>query len=128
MAREGLARLFPPLDIISEREVRAIKKGTLEVLERTGVVVEDPAIRSVMAAGGCKVENGSDRVRIPKEVAEERLRTCPSQYLLKAREDADDVLVKSGGDAHFMASCGMGLLNLETLRASDPSRGSSTRP
>lgn len=120
MARKGMERGFAPLNIISEKEVRAIQEGTLNVLRTTGVVVEDPAIARLMGQAGGLVDG--DRVRLPEELVRDCLDSCPNSYVLRARDRDNDVHVESGGNTHFMASCGMGLLDLDTWLIREPTR------
>ncbi|MFC1950215.1 trimethylamine methyltransferase family protein [Chloroflexota bacterium] len=53
---KGFTRKFKPLEILSEEEVEAIHRGTLDVLETTGVRMEHDKALELLAAHGCKVD------------------------------------------------------------------------
>ena len=52
MARKGMELGFAPLKVLSEREIRQIQDGTANVLETTGIVVEDPEVIKFMESAG----------------------------------------------------------------------------
>ena len=75
MSRKGLELGFSPLKVLSEREVLQIIEGNFTVLERTGIVVEDPDVLKLMESAGCKVDYSNKRVRIPESVITDCLDT-----------------------------------------------------
>jgi trimethylamine--corrinoid protein Co-methyltransferase len=115
-----MERRFAPLNIISDNDVYDIQKGTLEVLRVTGVVVEDPVVAKLMGEAGCQVDG--DRVRIPEHLVTECLDLCPNSYMVRARDHDNDVHITSGGNTYFMASCGMGIVDLDTWKTRESTR------
>lgn len=113
---------FAPLKVLSEREVRQIQDGTANVLETTGIVVEDPEVIKFMESAGCKADYANNRVRIPQWLITECLDSSPSSYILKARDPEFDVHITSGRNTYFMASCGMGILDFATGQTRDATR------
>ncbi len=69
-------------DVLTADDLQDIHAGTLEVLDRTGVFVEDEEARAVFAGAGAEVDDASGVVRIPPRVVEEAIRTAPSQVVL----------------------------------------------
>lgn len=122
MARQGMTLNYPPLNIISEGEVQRIQEGTLNVLETTGISVEDPEILKLFSDAGCLVDFTEKRVRMPAKLVLDCLATCPNEFTLKARDSANDVRINSGRSSYFMASCGMGILDLDTLHHREATR------
>ncbi|GAF76741.1 unnamed protein product, partial [marine sediment metagenome] len=64
MALKGFTRNFKPLEILTEEQVEAIHRGTLEVLWVTGVRVEHERALKLFESNGCKVDYDDMRVRI----------------------------------------------------------------
>jgi len=120
MAR-GFRRKFKPLEIVTEEEVNAIHQGTLEVLWKTGVLVEHERALNLFKENGCKVDLKKKRVRIPPAIVEECLRKAPSSFCVKARDPKDDLII--GGDTvYFTNFPGMQTLDLNTWEPRTPTR------
>jgi trimethylamine--corrinoid protein Co-methyltransferase len=83
------------LNVFTGDEVQDIHLATLEILERTGVFVEDEAARAVLADGGCDVDQGSGVVRIPPYVVEDAVRSAPSSVVLQGRTPDRDVVLEA---------------------------------
>ena len=84
------------LTVLSEAELDDIHLASLEVLERTGVLVEDEEPLDVFADGGCRVDRETHRVRIPPTVVEDAIRSCPPKVYLCGRDPANDVVLEAG--------------------------------
>jgi trimethylamine--corrinoid protein Co-methyltransferase len=89
------------LDVLSDDAVRLIHEGTLEVLEHTGVFVEDDEALDIFGDGGCAVERERRVVRFPPEVVEEALASCPQRILCAGRDPKNDIWEEAGGEVHF---------------------------
>jgi trimethylamine--corrinoid protein Co-methyltransferase len=88
------------LNVFTEAELEDIHLSTLEVLERTGVFVEDDEPLDIFADGGCTVDRETHMVRIPPTVVEDAIRACPSKVYLCGRDPRND-LVLEGGRVYF---------------------------
>lgn len=109
----GFKRNFKPLDILAEERVKAIYRGTLDVLRETGIRVEHERALRLFADQGCEVDLEERRVRIPGWLVEDCLRTCPSSFDVKARDRKNDLRI--GGDVlYFENSIGMRTVGLGT--------------
>ena len=64
--------------VLTDDDLADIHLGTLEVLERTGVFVEDEEAREIFAGAGATVD-AKGVVRIPGHVVEQAVRTAPSK-------------------------------------------------
>ena len=82
----GFRRNFKPLEILTEEEIEAIHRGTLEVLEHTGVRVEPQRALRLFEKNDCQVDFNEMRVRIPPGLVEECLRRAPGSFHIKARD------------------------------------------
>ena len=110
---KGFTRRFKPLDLINDEEVEAIHRGALYVLEKTGMRIEHDGALELFAQNGCLVDFDNRRARIPPWLVEESIRMCPSNYLLKARDRDQDLMV-GGNTVYFMQGMGMRYLDLDT--------------
>ena len=121
MALKGFTRNFRPLEILSEEEIEAIHKGTLEVLWVTGVRVEHEKALKLFENNGCKVDHDEMMVRIPPALVEECLRKAPSSFHVKARDSKND-LVLGGNTLYFGAAMGMETVDIDTWEPRVPTR------
>ena len=110
---KGFIRNFKPLEILTEEQLQAIHRGTLDVLETTGVRVEHDRALELFADHGCKVDLKEKRVRIPGYLVEECLRKCPSSFTVKARNPKYDLRI-GGSTLYFTQDAGMRYLDLNT--------------
>jgi trimethylamine--corrinoid protein Co-methyltransferase len=84
------------LRIFTDDEMRDVHLATLEVLERTGMWVEDEDALEVFAAGGADVDRAAGTVRLPPYLVEEAVRSAPSRLLLGARDPQNDLVLEPG--------------------------------
>ena len=66
------------LEVLSAGDLDAIHAETLQVLEETGVFVEDDEARDIFADGGASIDRETGMVRIPGEVVEAAIAACPT--------------------------------------------------
>jgi trimethylamine--corrinoid protein Co-methyltransferase len=117
----GFRRRFKPLEIATEEEIDAIDQSTLEVLWKTGVLVEHDRALKHFSKSGCQVDFDERRVRIPPAVVQECLRKAPSIFCVRARDPSDDIVI--GGDTvYFTPFPGMQTVDLETWEPRMPTR------
>jgi trimethylamine--corrinoid protein Co-methyltransferase len=113
MALKGFSRNFKPLEILTEQEVEAIHRGTLEVLWKTGVRMEHERALKLLKKNGCQVDYHDMRVRFPPALVEDSLRKCPSVFGVKARDPRNDLML--GGNTTYLSPFpGMSTVDLDT--------------
>jgi trimethylamine:corrinoid methyltransferase-like protein len=83
----------PPLDILPEEAVAAIKGATVEVLERTGIEVRSKDLLRRLGAAGAVIDEDAGRARFPREVQDGALATVPADLPLFAREPGLDLVL-----------------------------------
>lgn len=93
------------LEVFSDADLDDIHRGTLEVLERTGVFVESDDALDVMADGGCRVDRETKTVRIAPHIVEDAIRSAPGSVRLAGRVPENDVVLEGGrvGFTNFSA-------------------------
>lgn len=110
---KGFTRKFKPLEILTEEQVQAIHRGTLDVLEATGVRVEHDRALQLFADHGCQIDFKEKRVRIPSYLVEDCLRKCPSSFALKARDPKNNLRI-GGNNLYLKQTVGMRYVDLDT--------------
>ena len=88
------------LNVLTDEEVNEIHLGTLELLDRTGVFVEDEKALDCFASGGARVDRESKMVQIPPYLVEEAIRSAPSKVILAGRDPKHDIVLE-GNRVHF---------------------------
>jgi trimethylamine--corrinoid protein Co-methyltransferase len=90
MARPGLqGGQYQPL---SQAHIQHIHQASLDVLERTGIHVENDEALDLFRQGGARVEG--QRVHIGPAMVERALQAAPSRVLLAGRDPAQDVVLE----------------------------------
>jgi trimethylamine--corrinoid protein Co-methyltransferase len=84
------------LDILSPTDIEDVHLGTLEVLERTGVFVEDDEALDLFADGGCRVDRERRVVKIPPHVVEDAVRSAPAKTYQCGRDPRHDFVLEAG--------------------------------
>jgi trimethylamine--corrinoid protein Co-methyltransferase len=109
----GFRRAIAPLAVLRPEQVGEIWLASQRVLETTGLTFESPNALRILREGGCRVDESTRRVRIPKKVVGEALAACPSSYLVRSRDPARSV--RLGGDEFFFSDMpGRGILDLHS--------------
>lgn len=88
------------LRVLSQDEIYAIHLATLEILERTGVVIESGRARSLLKEAGCTVDEKKKLVLIPSHLVEESIRNAPHRVMLCGRNPKHDIKLENGR-VHF---------------------------
>ena len=88
------------MEILTAEEVEEIHLGTLEVLEQTGVFVEDDAARQCFGDHGAEVDEATKIVRIPPYLVEDAVRSAPRKVVLAGRDPKHDLVLESNR-VHF---------------------------
>jgi trimethylamine--corrinoid protein Co-methyltransferase len=95
-------RHFEPTRVVSDDELEAIHLASLTVLRDIGIDVLDPDARRLLAQAGADADPDGERVRFDPAMVEERITTCPSEFVLHAPNPAHDVRL-GGGHVAFTA-------------------------
>jgi trimethylamine--corrinoid protein Co-methyltransferase len=82
------------LNILSNDELDEIHLGTLEVLNDTGVFVEDEEAIDRFEQGGAHVDRDTKIVKIPPHVVEDAIRSAPPKVVLYGRDPKHDIVLE----------------------------------
>lgn len=83
------------LNVFTDDELNEIHLATLEVLEKTGVFVEDEEALEILDGGGAAVDPKTKMVKIPPYLLEDSVRSAPSKILLAGRNPKNDFVLES---------------------------------
>ena len=104
--RFNVQPLQPHISVLSEEGVKAIHKATLEILEETGVEMQDPQGRELLLEAGARESDG--RLKIPEKLVDEALSSAPSLIPIYDRLgnlamplELGNVFFGSGSDTNF---------------------------
>lgn len=104
-------------------EISDIHRSTLEVLNETGVFIQNVECREVMKKAGCRVNNDTAVVRIPAHLVEDAIISAPETIILKGRTKDKDVVLEPGrvgftnfGEAVFVVDMDTGEVR-ETMKS-----------
>jgi trimethylamine--corrinoid protein Co-methyltransferase len=94
--------------------ITRIVDEALSVLERNGVLIEDPDARGKLEKVGLPADPDDHRVRLPRAVVEQALATAPSSVTLHSR-DGEPYATLEGDRVHFVpASSALRVLDRKT--------------
>jgi len=99
MAMKGIVRNFKPLEILTEEQVEAIHRATLDILWETGVIMQHKKALKLLEKNGCRVDYNEMSVRFEPGLVEECLRKTPSSFHVKARHPKHDLVI--GGNVTY---------------------------
>ncbi len=108
----------PKLDMLSESFIDQIVSEALDVLGKTGVLVENDEALRLLADAGCECKGQT--VSIKENLVEESLKTAP--HAIKMYDRSGDLAMNLEGDAiHFDPGSGaLTILDPVTLEERDP--------
>ena len=75
--------------------LQEIHYGTLEVLNETGIFVEDEAALDRFEDGGAHVDRDTKIVKIPPHVVEDAIRSAPPKVVLHGRDPRHDIVLET---------------------------------
>ena len=92
----------PRTTFLLREEIEAIHNASLQVLEKTGIkVMSNPAL-DILKKGGAKVDYGTNRVTLPRQLVEEALKMAPKTITYGARNPKYDFVLNKQ-EPHFCA-------------------------
>lgn len=83
------------LNIFSDDELYEIHLATLEVLQKTGIFVEDQEALDIFDGGGAVVDPENKMVKIPPYLVEDAVRSAPPKLNLAGRNAKNDIVLES---------------------------------
>ncbi len=83
------------LKVFTDDELYEIHLATLEVLQETGLFIEDEEALDILDGGGAIVDPKKKIVKFPPYLVEDAIRSAPSKILLAGRNPKNDFVMES---------------------------------
>jgi trimethylamine---corrinoid protein Co-methyltransferase len=80
-----LENRWPPLEVLSAEQVERILLAAFRILEEAGLEIRSAAARAAYRRAGALVDEGSQMVRLGRDVIEAHVRHAPERFVLYAR-------------------------------------------
>ena len=110
-----LVRLSGPfLEVLDREQLDSIYSASLEVLDRTGIVLKQEDSLNLFRDAGAEVDYREKRVKIPENFINEALEKAPSKFTVYGRDPQKKILMEKGEVAFGPSFSGEFVLDLET--------------
>ncbi len=83
------------LNVFTDDELNEIHLATLEVLQETGVFVEDEEALNIFADHGATIDRERKVAKLPPYLVEDAIRSAPPRFTLYGRNPRNDVVLES---------------------------------
>ena len=101
---------------LTDDQIERIHRAALSILERTGVLVEEPEALRLLGEAGASVDQDASRVRLPPALVEDAVDWAPSRVVLAGRDPEWDLELE-GARVHIgTGGAALTVLDLETGR------------
>jgi trimethylamine--corrinoid protein Co-methyltransferase len=100
--------------VLSSDQIYDIHMATLEVLERTGVLVKEENALRLLGGAGADVDYKTQRVRIPAHLLEEGIDKAPKTIRLCGRDPKNTLIVEGKRSYFGLGGSGIYMLDLDT--------------
>ncbi len=110
------------LNILSDDEVCDIHTATLEVLERTGVIIREEEALRLLEQAGVVVDYEKSLAKIPGHLVEEAVSETPKEFIWHARNPKNDIRIGGEPTKFGPASGGVNIIDLETGECRTPTK------
>ena len=84
------------LNTFDDNELYEIHQATLNVMEQTGIFVENEEALEIFHGAGAQVDRQNTVVKIPPHVVDDAIRSAPSKIILAGRHPENDNVLESG--------------------------------
>ena len=91
-----IQQLAGTIEVLSSDDLYRIHTATLQVLERTGVVVEDETAFNLLREAGAHVIHKTMTAKIPPHLVEEAIKWAPRTVLFAGRNEKYDMRLERG--------------------------------
>src|SRR5262245_20953605 len=110
----------PNLTVLERPLIEQIIDEAFVVLERSGVLIEDPHALERLKKVGINADAETNRVTFPREIVQKAIKDAPSSITLYNR-DGEPAAVLEGDRVHFVpASSALRVLDRKTQKPREP--------
>lgn len=101
-------------ELMSRDDIHAIHLAAMEVLERTGILIQHEEALRILGEAGAIIDERKKVAKIPEFLVREALKKTPSRHLMKARNPKHNFVVGDGGSYYTNAFGAQYTYDLET--------------
>ena len=83
------------INVFTKDELYEIHLATLEVLQKTGLFVEDEEALEIFGGNGAIIDKQRKIAKLPPYLVEDAIRSAPSKFILYGRNPKNDVVLES---------------------------------
>lgn len=113
-AKTGARNTGLGVNLFSETDLEDIHLASLEILQRSGVLVEADDACDIYSDAGCSVNRETHIVKIPPHVVADALSSVPPSFRLGGRDPKNDVVIEPGRVTFCPFGEGLMMNDLET--------------
>jgi trimethylamine---corrinoid protein Co-methyltransferase len=110
------------LGVFTEDEMQEIHLATLEVMQKTGIFVEDEEAIEVFHSAGADVDKAKKVVRIPPYMVEDAVRWAPAKIVLAGRNPKNDFVVENNRVGFTNFGEGIKIVDAESGEIREPTK------
>ena len=96
---EDKPKVVGGLNLLPIKNYKDIHQATLQVLEKTGIFVEDQTAREFFGSCGARVDEKSSIVKLPAAMVEDAIESAPAKVKFDGRIPEHDVLLDNNTNA-----------------------------
>ncbi len=101
------------IEVLTKDELYDVHMATLEVLERTGVVIENDEALKILDQSGAPVDYKKRLVRVPQYMVKEAVKKAPTRITLASRDGKHDMKLEGSKTYFGTLGCPPNMLDLE---------------
>jgi len=102
------------LNLLTINDYKDIHMATLQVLEKTGIYVEDHKARELYGSCGARVDEQNAIVKFPATMVEDAIQSAPAQVMCAGRIPERDVLLGHNANAYLNFGGGINVVDPNT--------------
>jgi trimethylamine--corrinoid protein Co-methyltransferase len=102
------------LNLLPIKNYKDIHQATLQVLEKTGIFVEDQTAQELFGSCGARVDEKSSIVKLPAAMVEEAIESAPARVKLDGRIPEHDVVLDNYTNAYLNFGGGINIVDPHT--------------
>ncbi len=102
------------LNLLPIKDYKDIHQASLQVLEKTGIFVEDQTARELFGSCGARVDEKSSIVKLPAAMVEDAIESAPAQVTMEGRTPDRDVHLDNNHSAYLNFGGGINIVDPKT--------------
>ena len=102
------------LEVLTQDDIQQIHDATLEIIEKIGVRFPSKKALKIWESHGASVDHDRMIVKAPKELIINAINLCPSDFILAARDEAQDLPLDGNHVYVGTDGCGVQIIDILT--------------